>query len=222
MQISEQMADQNLKRLIEAGENQYVDFKYCVSDSRKIARSMVAFSNSEGGRLLIGVRDNGGIAGIRSDEEIYMVETAVELYCRPEIKYTLKQHNFSGKTILEVEVLKGDKRPYRAKDDEGKWIAWFRQNDQNLAANRVLLKVWEKADKQTGIVIRFGFAETKLIEYLSKNENISISGFRKITGITTRRAELILANMIILKIITINSSVNGFYYKLNKDYDEQA
>lgn len=61
-----------IKKLIEGGENQQLDFKYCVSDSRKIARTLVAFSNTDGGRLLIGVRDNGSIAGIKSDEEIYM------------------------------------------------------------------------------------------------------------------------------------------------------
>ena len=62
--------DHNMKKLIEEGEGQQLDFKYCVSDSRKIARTLSAFSNSDGGRLLIGVRDNGSIAGIKSDEEI--------------------------------------------------------------------------------------------------------------------------------------------------------
>lgn len=61
--------DHYLKKLIARGENQQLDFKYCISDSRKIARTLSAFSNTDGGRLLIGVRDNGSIAGIRSDEE---------------------------------------------------------------------------------------------------------------------------------------------------------
>jgi predicted HTH transcriptional regulator len=51
--------DNYLRKLIEEGENQKLDFKFCVSDSRKIARTLTAFSNSDGGRLLIGVRDNG-------------------------------------------------------------------------------------------------------------------------------------------------------------------
>ena len=66
--------DNYLKKLIAGGENQHLDFKYCISDSRKIARTLSAFANSDGGRLLIGVRDNGSIAGIKSDEEYYMVE----------------------------------------------------------------------------------------------------------------------------------------------------
>ena len=78
-----------LRKLIDGGENQQLDFKYCVSDSRKIAKTLSAFSNSDGGRLLIGVRDNGSIAGIQSDEEIYMVDTAAHVFCRPEINYSI-------------------------------------------------------------------------------------------------------------------------------------
>ena len=114
--------DKYLKKLIAEGENQQLDFKYCVSDSRKIARTLTAFANSDGGRILIGVRDNGSIAGIKSDEEYYMVDTAAQLFCRPEITFTIKQHITGGKTILEVEVIKGDKRPYQAKDENGKWL----------------------------------------------------------------------------------------------------
>ena len=41
-----------LKKLIAEGENQQLDFKYCISDSRKIARTLSAFANTDGGRIL--------------------------------------------------------------------------------------------------------------------------------------------------------------------------
>jgi len=50
-------------KLIEEGEHQQQDFKFEISDARKIAKSLSAFSNTDGGRLLIGVKDNGKIAG---------------------------------------------------------------------------------------------------------------------------------------------------------------
>jgi predicted HTH transcriptional regulator len=207
--------DVYLKKLIAEGENQRLDFKYCVSDSRKIARTLSAFSNSDGGRLLIGVRDNGSIAGIRSDEEYYMVETAALLFCRPKITYSVKQHFAGSKTILEVEVTRGKNRPYQAKDEDGRWVSYFRQNDQTLAANRVLLHVWRKEEKETGILVRFGTVENTLFEYLSKNGSITLSRFRKIAKISTYKAEMILSNLIILKIIIMNSSEKGFIYELN-------
>ena len=71
--------------LIAEGEHVEQDFKYEISDARKIARTLSAFANTQGGRLLIGVKDNGRIAGVRSDEEMYMIEAAAHLYCKPEV-----------------------------------------------------------------------------------------------------------------------------------------
>jgi predicted HTH transcriptional regulator len=204
-----------LRRLIAEGENQQLDFKYCVSDSRKIARTLTAFANSDGGRLLIGVRDNGSIAGIKTDEEIYMVDTAAHIFCRPEITFSTKQHITGGKTILEVEVKKGDKRPYKAKDENGKWLPYFRHNDQNLVANKVLLQVWRKEEKKLGVLVKFGKAEDSLMEHLAKNGSITLSKFRKISGINSYRAESILANLILFKVLKMKASEKGFSYELN-------
>jgi len=206
-----------LKRLIEEGENQQLDFKYCISDSRKIARTLSAFSNSDGGRILIGVRDNGSIAGIRSDEEIYMVDTAAQLFCQPEITYTIKQHTSGGKTIVEVVVSKGNKRPYQAKDENGRWLSYFRQNDQNLVANRVLLQVWRKEELKSGVLVKFSKTENSLLDYLAKNGSITISRFRKIARIPSHKAESILANLIIFRVLIMNASEKGFSYELNPD-----
>ena len=74
--------DNHIQNLILEGEHQMLDFKFEISDSRRIARSLAAFANTDGGRLLVGVKDNGAIAGVRSDEEIHMIQAAAEMYCR--------------------------------------------------------------------------------------------------------------------------------------------
>jgi predicted HTH transcriptional regulator len=204
-----------LKKLIEEGENQHLDFKYAINDSRKIARTLSAFSNTDGGRLLIGVRDNGSIAGVRSDEEMYMVGTAAHLFCRPEINFSTKQHIIDRKTVLEVEVPKGEKRPYQAKDISGRWLAYFRHGDQNLVANRVLLQIWRKEEKKAGVIVKFGNAENILMDYLTKNSSISVTKFRKIAGISANRAESILANLILFRILEMKASEKGFFYEIN-------
>ena len=95
-----------IKELIEQGENQILDFKFEVSDSKKIARSLVAFANTDGGILLIGVKDNGKIAGVRSEEEYFMLETATQIFCRPEVKFSALEWNIEGKVVYEVKVPK--------------------------------------------------------------------------------------------------------------------
>ena len=74
-----------------------MDFKFEISDAAKIARSLVAFANTEGGKLLIGVKDNGAIAGVRSEEEFYMLQNAAHRFCQPEVHFTSKEWVLEGK-----------------------------------------------------------------------------------------------------------------------------
>jgi predicted HTH transcriptional regulator len=205
-----------LRKLISEGENQKLDFKFCISDSRKIARTLAAFANTDGGKLLIGVRDNGSIAGVRSDEEYYMIETAASLFCRPEIPFVIRQHISDGKTVLEVEVSKGENRPYEVKGEDGKWKSYFRKGDQNLLANGVLLHLWKKKERKTGVLIRFGKAEKLLMEYLNKNGPITISAFRKMAKIPSFRAEKIIVNLMLCDIIEMEATEKGFRYVLSR------
>jgi hypothetical protein len=52
------------------------------------------------GKLLKGVRDNGSLSGVRSDEEYYMIDSAATLYCDPEVKIMTRNHTINGKTFL--------------------------------------------------------------------------------------------------------------------------
>ena len=91
---------QYIYNLIAQGEHVRQDFKYEISDARKIARSVSAFANTEGGRLLVGVKDNGKIAGVRSEEEIYMIEAAARVYCSPEVAIECRIYKIEGKDVL--------------------------------------------------------------------------------------------------------------------------
>ena len=80
-----------------------------------------------------------------------------------------------------------------------------------------MLLVWKKQKNKTGVTVRFGAAENSLLDYLSKNGSVTLSKFRKITGISSYRAESILANLLIIKTIIMNCSEKGFTYELNPE-----
>ena len=107
--------------LIAEGEHQQQDFKFEISDARKIAKTLSAFANTDGGKLLIGVKDNGKIAGVRSDEEQYMIEAAAGLYCSPEVNYTMQTYLVEGRSVLVVQIEESDRKPVYAKDETGKY-----------------------------------------------------------------------------------------------------
>ena len=208
-----------LSRLIEQGEHQQQDFKYCISDSKKIARSLVAFANTDGGRLLIGVKDNGNITGVRSEEEYYMVEAAARIYSKPMIDFTTRQHFVDGKTVLEVRIESSAQKPHYAVDENGKWWAYFRKDDENRLANNVMLEVWKNQNSLDGIMINYSDAEKILLDYLDRNEKISVSKYARIAHIPYKDAEQIIINFRVLGILKDWFGDNRIDYCINEDFD---
>lgn len=196
-----------------------LDFKYCISDPQKIARTLSAFSNTAGGKLLIGVRDNGSLAGVRSDEEYYMIDAAARLHCDPEVSVRTRTHTINGKTILEVEVPKSHIIPVKAKDEHGKWKAYFRQNDQNFMADKVILQVWRRSGKARGLLLRFEETENMLLNHLRGGSVITVGEFRKMAGINSRRAEKILTDFILCGLIKYEANEKGIFYRLSDNFE---
>lgn len=208
-----------ITKLIQQGEHQTQDFKYCISDSKKIARSLVAFANTDGGRLLIGVKDNGRIAGVRSEEEYYMVESAAKLYSKPAIEYTTRQHLVEGKTVLEITVEASPEKPHFARDEEGKWWAYFRKDDENRLASKIMIEVWKRQKSPEGILISLSDAEKCLLDYLEIHEKISVSKYARIAHLSYRQAEQIIINFRSLNILKDCISDNRIEYSINQKFD---
>jgi predicted HTH transcriptional regulator len=203
-----------IKRLILEGEHQQLDFKFEISDSRKIAKTLVAFSNTDGGTLLIGVKDNGNIAGVRTDEEFFMVQAAAGMYCKPEIEFESKRWIADGKTVLEVKIPKGKNYPYFAESEPGKWLAYIRVKDENILATAVHLKVWKNKTHDNGILIEYSEKVKKLLEYLELNPSISISKFCRTAFLPKSAAENILADLIYFGLIETLYEDHHFIYCL--------
>jgi predicted HTH transcriptional regulator len=208
-----------LSKLILEGEHQRQDFKYCISDSKKIAKSLVAFANTDGGRLLIGVKDNGNIAGVRSEEEYYMVESAAKIYSKPEIDFTTHQHFIDGKTVLEATIKSSENKPHFAKNDDGRWMAYYRKDDENKLANRIMIEVWKKEKRNNGIFLNYSNSEQFLLDYLDKNETISHSSFTRKAQISYREAERIISDFIVLGILEIRTSEKNIIYAISENFD---
>ena len=109
-------SSRNLLELIREGEHENQDFKYKISDSRKIARTISAFSNTSGGRLLVGVRDNGVVAGVKDEDDIYMIENATQIFLSPSVYPEILAHNVDGKVVWESIFQKGVVSPTRSKN----------------------------------------------------------------------------------------------------------
>ena len=200
--------------LIAEGEHQKQDFKFEISDARKIAKSLSAFANTDGGRLLIGVKDNGRIAGVRSEEEIYMIEAAAQLYCTPEVEYSLQTYIVEGKQVLVVSINESLHKPVCAKDENGKPLAYLRVRDENILATPVHLRVWQQSDSPRGELICYTEREQLLLDLLEQGQLLSLNRYCRQARISRRAAEHLLAKFVRYDIVEPIFENHKFYFRI--------
>ncbi len=154
-----------INSLIAKGEHERQDFKFAISDARKIARSISAFANHSGGRLLIGVKDNGAVAGVRNEEDVYMIETAAQIYCTPsqEVQFTAYRVT-DGAIVVVAEIGRSESRPVRAQEPDGTWRAYYRVADENIVASPLMVRSWIRAASSAGELLALSEVETRLME----------------------------------------------------------
>ena len=156
-----------LKRALAEGEHERQDFKYLISDAAKIARSISAFANHSGGSLLIGVKDNGVIAGVRNEEDVYVVEQAAQFYCRPSQKVEFTAFTAEdGAMVIRAEVAPAPGRQVMARHADGTWHAYFRVADENILAPALMLRAWRRRSEGRPAIMRLTPEQRSLLAFI--------------------------------------------------------
>lgn len=108
------MNELELKERILKGEDLHTEFKESFSDNEDIAKSIVCFANTDGGQLVVGVNDNGEIVGVENiDELTKRVDDVAYNRCEPPVTIVQETLSIENRTVLIINVPKGDQRPYR-------------------------------------------------------------------------------------------------------------
>lgn len=191
-------------RLISTGESETLDFKQTISDASKIAKTIVSFANNKGGTLLIGVRDNGSIAGIRSEDEKYMLELAGTFYCSPKIDIQYVEHEIDRKIIIEAHIPEGQDKPYYAKAEDGSWWVYHRVKDESLQASPVMFQVLKKQNRHQDELSTYSFLESEILNTLPREKGMSLSDLVAILKIRKNRVIYSLAKLIHYDLVKVD------------------
>lgn len=205
----------NIKRVILAGENVNIDFKKTISKAEKIAKTLVAFANNKGGKLLIGVADDGSIKGVKAEEEEkYMINKAAHQFCKPAIEPRFEEYIVDDKLVLVAEISRSDTKPHYALDEQGKWWVYFRIQDKSVLASKILIEVLKKDGDNEGTFIAYSEQERLLLEYLGEHGRITLKEFSKLTRSSYKKAQKIIVNLILSSIILPHITEKEEYYVL--------
>jgi len=207
------MSRTNVKKLIFEGEGVTVDFKKTITSCEKIARTMVSFANNKGGKLLIGVADDGTIKGVKSeDEEKYMITKAAHLFSRPALEPTFEEIYFDDKLVLVVDTPASELKPHYALAEDGKWWAYVRVKDKSVLASKIVLEVLKRSSNDQGVLIEYSENESTLLGHLEKAGRITIKECSELLKVGRKRAQNVLVDLILSGLIKINTTEKEEYY----------
>ncbi len=203
----------NIKKLIFEGESISLDFKKTITSCEKIARTMVSFANNKGGRLLIGVADDGTINGVKSeDEERYMITKAAHFYAKPALEPVFEEVYVDDKLVLVVDIPESAVKPHYALAEDRKWWVYVRVKDKSVLASKIVVDVLKQSANKNGVFIEYSSKEKALLEYLEKTSRITVKEYCELIKVSRRAAQRILVNMVLSGVIRIHTTEKEEYY----------
>ena len=128
----------NLLEQIRLGESKTLELKAQLPRHDQIARTAVAFANTSGGKLVIGVDDGRQVVGIPEDEVFSLQDRIAAIVfdrCHPAILPEIYAANLQGRLVLVVEVFRGNLPPYYLKAEGKHQGTYLRAGASNRKAD---------------------------------------------------------------------------------------
>jgi len=208
--------------ILEKGENNYIEFKRKVSSLEKIAKEVIAFANTKGGKIFFGVDDDGKIYGVESEKsEIDLIEESCKVYCNPPISPEIEIFHYKGKDIIIANIPESINKPHFLFEGNLKLTkdskVYIRVNDKSVLASKEVIQVLrnERPDAKP-VKISIGENERRLLDFVEKNERVTVKQFSELVNISERRASRILVKLVQLGVLRIHTLEKEDYFTLSE------
>lgn len=176
----------------------------------EIAKIMSAFANSKGGKLLIGVRKNGKIAGTEPSESYSIVSNAA-FSCSPPIIFDSEIIQYAHKIVLEITIPESSEIHKLLSNNE--WISYIRFKDLSLLANSVQKKYLEIKNK----TISFSDELKSFLSIFDNVDYLTLTQISKSVELKREKIELLLAQLLVLSKIETNLKEDAIVYQVRKE-----
>lgn len=213
-QLAENIKD--LKNIVKRGEGPFLEFKLKSNHPEKIIREVVAFANSNGGKLMIGISDDKEIKGLKYiDEDEYIITKNIEKYIYPLIDYSVEKINVEGdKGVLIYNIKPSPFKPHfvdlSGNPEERK--AYVRVEDKSIQASKEVREILKGQNKDKGYKFSFGKKEKALMEFIDKNGKITVKEYSEIANIKKKDASRTIVLMVLAGVLKVlPHEIEDFY-----------
>ncbi|RSK34485.1 AlbA family DNA-binding domain-containing protein [Hymenobacter metallilatus] len=207
-----------LLELIRQGEGERLEFKQRTTHPTRIARTLSSLANTHGGRVLVGVDDNGRILGVRDvEEELFQLRQAAQHYIDPPIRLRFEEIEAdNGRAVLIVTVPESTEKPHRAQIADDEWRTYVRVRDESVLASSLTEKVLERQEPATSQFERIPLNKEELavLTYLREHPRITLPQYMKLLNIGQRRAYRTLIKLTLHGYIKHHDKQKEVYYTL--------
>lgn len=196
-----------LRELVRRGESSTLEFKLKANHPEKIVREIVAFANTDGGILLVGVGDDGSIPGLKfADDEEFTLVRAIEKYCFPEIRYDLERLAVTDdREVLIFRILPSEEKPhYVSLDPHGAdRKAYVRVQDKSVQASKEVRQILKWKGKARNVQFNYGRKEDVLMKYLVDHPSVTVETFAQVARIPQWLASKTLITLVLASVLRI-------------------
>jgi len=202
------LSNSDLKSLVRIGEGYHIEFKRRVTTPDRIAREAIAFANTWGGTILIGVTDDGTVLGVKDvEEELYDLERGLTIFSKPAISYTCRTVTVGPKRdVIVIDIPESNRKPHFLHNGSVDHEAFIRIEDQTVAASREVVALMASEGDPSGARFEFGDRELLLLRFLEEYHRITLAQFARLADIPTSEASSILVLLTRANILQVQPS----------------
>ena len=204
-----------LRNLVANGEGHTLEFKRKAAVPEKIIREMIAFANTSGGILLVGVGDDGSIPGLKypDDESLVISQALTKIKPFLDVNETFIPLG-NSRAVLQYQIAESKKKPHYVQTIDQSKEYFVRVKDKTIKASREVREIIKQKQKQRDIKFRYGDHEKFLMQYLEENKSITLKEFMSASGLKRFYASNKLILLVLANVLSIIPHENGDRYTL--------
>lgn len=211
------MTLQEVKELAQKGEGLKIEFKKKANFPDKILREVIAFANTQGGDVLIGVDDDGTVSGLRFiEEEIFVMEKAIREGIFPPLSvqvFTVRLNEKKGVAVFRIPM--SPSRPHYL-ISENKKLSFVRVEDRSVKASKEVWEVIKKSSLPKDTIFTYGKKEEVLMKLLAEKERITLKEFASAAQLPIKLASSTLVRLVVANVLWIHPQEGDDYFTLKE------